>query len=162
MSSPLGHRTHFGPKGKEDNSMFGKRMRSEVVYGRDPQDPSNRVKATLPELQRPFSKQQGGRVARLQTPFGSRIPGRGSAPGKDIVAGQGRNERPQGLERSTYVTLLRPSRPEDGIAYGTRVLGRRSLRSSRGSHAPPRRTGKPFTRRREAGACRFSVEGRSA
>ena len=40
---------------------------------------------------------------------------------------------------------------ERGIAYGTRVLGRRSFRSSRGSHAPPGRTGEPSTGRRETG-----------
>jgi hypothetical protein len=162
MSMPLGHRTYLGPKGKGENSMFGKRMCSEAVYGHDPQDPSDMVKAELPELQRPFSKNSGGRVARLHTPLGLRIPGGGSAPGNDIVASQGRSERPQGLKRSTYVTLPHPSRSENGIAYGTRVLWRRSLRSSRGSHAPPRRTGKPFAWRREAGACRFSADGRSA
>ncbi len=32
---------------------------------------------------------------------------------------------------------------ERGIAYGARVLGRRSARSSRGSNDPPGRTGKP-------------------
>jgi len=162
MSLPLGHRTYFGLKGKEDSSMFGKRMCSEAVYGHDPQDPSDTVKAGLPELQRPFSKKHGGRVARLHTPVDSRLPGLRKTPWDGIVAGQGGSEPPQGLERSTYVTLQNPPRPEDGIAYGTRVLWRRSLRSSRGSHAPPRRTEKPFTRRREAGACRFSANGRSA
>lgn len=162
MSMPLGHRTDLGPKGKGESSMFGKRMDSEAVYGFDPQDPSDRAKAALPELQRPFSKKQGGRVARLQTPTDSRLPGLRNAPWDDIVASQGGSEPPQGLERSAYVTLLRPSGPEDGMAYGARALWSRSLHSSRGSHAPSWRTGKPFTRRREAGACRFSADGRSA
>jgi len=162
MLLPLGYRTYFGLKGKEENSMFGKRMCSEAVYGHDPQDPSDTVKAILLELQRPFSRKHGGRVAQLHTPMDSRIPGIGSAPGNDIVASQGGSEPSQGLERSTYVTLSRPSRPEDGIAYGARALWRRSLRSSRGSHAPPRGTGEPFTGRREAGVCRFSLDGRSA
>jgi hypothetical protein len=42
-------------------------------------------------------------------------------------------------------------RDERGIAYGARVLWRRRSRSSRGSHAPPGRTGKPSAGRRGPG-----------
>src|SRR6266536_786865 len=39
------------------------------------------------------------------------------------------------------------------MAYGARALRSRSARSSRGSGAPPGRTGKPFTGRRGTGGC---------
>jgi hypothetical protein len=42
-------------------------------------------------------------------------------------------------------------RDERGIAYGARALWRRRPRSSRGSHALPRRTGKPSAGRRGPG-----------
>lgn len=162
MLMPLGYRTYLGLKRKGENSMFGKRVRPEAVYGRDPQNPGDKAKAVLLELQRPFSKCRGSRVARLHTPIVRRIQGPGAAPEKDIATGQGGSEPPQGLERSAYVALLRLSRPEDGIAYGARALWRRNLHSSRGSHAPSRRAGKPLTRQREVGVCRFSVNGRFA
>ena len=57
----------------------------------------------------------------------------------------------EGPEWGAYVALGRCPVTERGIAYGTRVLGRRSFRSSRGSHAPPGRTGEPSTGRRETG-----------
>ena len=41
----------------------------------------------------------------------------------------------EGPEWGAYVALGRCPVTERGIAYGTRVLGRRSFRSSRGSHA---------------------------
>jgi hypothetical protein len=49
---------------------------------------------------------------------------------------------------------IRPAQGEYGIAYGTRVLWRRSANSSRGSYAPPGRTGKPSTRRSGTGVDR--------
>src|SRR2546425_12325494 len=52
----------------------------------------------------------------------------------------------EGSNGGAYVTLVRLSLRECGIAYGTRVLRRRSLHSSQ-------RTGKPSTRRRETGGC---------
>ena len=57
MSTPTGHRTYLGPKGKGENSMFGKRKVREAVYGTDPQDPSDMAKATLLEPQDPLSKE---------------------------------------------------------------------------------------------------------
>lgn len=53
---PIGHRTHLEPKGEGETSMSGKRMNSETVYGPDPQDLSDMVKAGLPEPQDPLSK----------------------------------------------------------------------------------------------------------
>src|SRR5258706_5758632 len=57
----------------------------------------------------------------------------------------------QGDEWATYVPLDTYNRDERGIAYGTRVLWRRRSRSSRRSHARPRRTGKPSTVPRSPG-----------
>jgi hypothetical protein len=48
---------------------------------------------------------------------------------------------------------------ERGIAYGTRVLGRQSGRSSRGSYDPPRKTGRPSTGRRGTGDGHTQPEG---
>ena len=58
------------------------------------------------------------------------------------------NESIQGDERGTYVALERIRPTECGKAYGTRVLGSRSARSSRGSNDPPGPTGEPLTGRR--------------
>jgi hypothetical protein len=41
-----------------DNSMFGKRMSREAVNRLDPQDPSDRAKADLPESQGPVNQKQ--------------------------------------------------------------------------------------------------------
>jgi hypothetical protein len=60
----------------------------------------------------------------------------------------------EGNERTAYVALERVSSREQGIAYGTRVLWRRSHRSSP-------RTGKPSTWRRVAGR-KMSGEVRAA
>jgi hypothetical protein len=52
---PMDHRTHLEPKGEGETSMSGKRMSLEAVYRPDPQDPSDMVKAGLPEPQDPHS-----------------------------------------------------------------------------------------------------------
>src|SRR5262245_61087388 len=57
----------------------------------------------------------------------------------------------EGPEWGAYVALGPCPVTDRGIASGTRVLGRRSFRRSRGSHAPPGRTGEPSTGRREIG-----------
>jgi len=57
----------------------------------------------------------------------------------------------QGDEWATYVPLDTYNKDERGIAYGTRVLGRRRSGSSRRSHDLPRRTGKPSTGRSRPG-----------
>jgi hypothetical protein len=58
MSAPVGHRTHLGPKGKGESSMFGKRMDREAVYRFGPQDPSDMAKAGLLQSQGPVSQKQ--------------------------------------------------------------------------------------------------------
>ena len=57
QTRPMDHRTHLEPKGEGETSMSGKRMNLEVVYRSDPQDPSETVKAGLPEPQDPNSKE---------------------------------------------------------------------------------------------------------
>jgi hypothetical protein len=59
-----------------------------------------------------------------------------------------RNDLDQGGERGAYVALETSGLRKRGIAYGTRVLRRRSPHSSRRRHDRPRRTGKPSTGRR--------------
>ena len=54
----------------------------------------------------------------------------------------------QGDELAAYVPLDTYTRDERGIAYGTRVLWRRSPHSSRRRDDRPRRAGKPSTGRR--------------
>jgi hypothetical protein len=57
----------------------------------------------------------------------------------------------KGDEWAAYVALDTYDEDERGIAYRTRVLWRRSCRSSRRSHARPGRTGKPSAGRRTTG-----------
>jgi hypothetical protein len=51
----------------------------------------------------------------------------------------------EGDEWGAYVVLERSSVTEHGMAYRTRVRGSRSAKSTRGSDAPPGRTGEPCT-----------------
>ena len=53
------------------------------------------------------------------------------------------NEGIQGDEWDAYVMLFTCNWDERGIAYGHEPYGRRRPRSSRRSHARPRRTGEP-------------------
>lgn len=55
------------------------------------------------------------------------------------------NEGIEGDEWGAYVVLGRFAVTEHGMAYRTRVPGSRSANSTRGSDAPPGRTGKPCT-----------------
>src|SRR5262249_20646113 len=65
--------------------------------------------------------------------------------------GRGPMRTSKGISSSTYVALVRTALTEHGMAYGPRGLRPRSLDSSRGSHAPPGRTGKPSTGPSQAG-----------
>jgi len=51
----------------------------------------------------------------------------------------------EGDEWGAYVVLGRFAVTEHGMACRTRVPGSRSANSPRGSHAPPGRTGEPYT-----------------
>jgi hypothetical protein len=62
----------------------------------------------------------------------------------------------QGHEWEAYVVLVHSSVTEHGMAYGARAPGSRSRDSSRGSYAPPGRTGEPFTGQSTTGGSRVS------
>ena len=129
--------------------MVIKRKMSESVYGLVPQRLNDRAKATLLESQSPGVEltpagstlvTQRRRQAQIKLSSALRS-------GRQTM----RSERIQGDEREAYVVLLCLSVTEHGMAYGARALWSRSCHSSRGSHAPPRRVGKPRTRQRAAG-----------
>lgn len=119
-----------------------KREMPEDAYGIVPQDPRDMVKATLLEAQSPVMQRHISRPQRLKNEtFGRQwslalhcyLPTEGTV----------RNHLTQGDGRDTYVALARLTSRKCGIAYGMRVLWRRSL------HSSPR-TGKPSTWRRQA------------
>ena len=114
--------------------------------GAVPRDPRDRAKAGLPEPQPP---------AVIGTPLDystsiARPPGyaesRRSAERSTRWASG--NDLDQGGEQGAYVALETSGMRKRGIAYGTRVLRRRSPHSSRRHHDRPRRAGKPSTGRR--------------
>src|SRR5258708_807355 len=107
----------------------------------DPRDRAKLLDCLKPNLQK---VQMPAR--RKDTRHRRRVPGR-SRPlaGPPFGCGAMSSEDIQGDEWAAYVALDTYDEDERGIAYRTRVLWRRSSRSSRGSHAPPGRTGKPST-----------------
>ncbi len=142
-------------KAEGDNSMPLKRKVPEGVYGSVPQDPRDTVKARLPEPQSPVMQLPISRSQRLA----SGTPGirRRRCHRRNLpTGGTVRNDLTQGDERGTYVALARLTSKERGIAYGARALRRRSLRSSRGSNAPPKESGKA-ARRAKGGRCRGCI-----
>src|SRR5512132_1980903 len=72
------------------------------------------------------------------------------------------SEAGQGDELHAYVTLGRIIITYHGMAYKRRRSRSQSLHSTRGSHAPPRRLGKPATRGRKTGNVEFQHETRYA
>jgi len=129
--------------------MVIKRKMSESVYGLVPQRLNDRAKATLPESQSPevdFTPAGSTLVTQRRRQAQIKLSS-ALRSGRRAM----RSERIQGDERGAYVVLLCFSVTEHGMAYGARALWSRSRHSSRGSHAPPRRVGKPHTRQRAAG-----------
>lgn len=142
----LGSTADLAVKANRDTSMPSKRRRLEGAEGRAPQDPRDRAKAALPEPQSP---------AALGTPPDDSA----STAGPPGYAGSSRsaerstrwasgNDPDQGDEQGAYVALATSDVRKRGIAYGMRVLRRRSPHSSRRGHDRPWRTGKPSTGRR--------------
>src|SRR3954470_8973480 len=126
--------------------MPSKRRRPEGAEGRAPQDPRDTAKAGLLEPQSP---------AALGTPLdysASTAGPPGYAGSRKSAERSARwtswNDPDQGDERGAYVALDTSTTRKRGIAYGTRVLRRRSPHSSRRRHDRPRRAGKPSTGRR--------------
>jgi hypothetical protein len=151
MGTTPGPTAYLATKVKGDRSMPSKQEMVEGVYAIVPQGPRDMVKAELPESQFPGLQSSSPRSQRLYKrghrhtlvmyspaePFGRRTVG---------------NDPTQGNGRDTYVALSRLANEECGIAYGTRVLWRRSPRSSP-------RTGKPSTWRRGAGVVTAEPRG---
>ncbi len=129
--------------------MVIKRKMSESVYGMVLQRLNDRAKATLPKSQSPeVDLTPAGNTLLTQRRRQARIKlSSALRSGRRTM----RSERIQGDEREAYVVLLCFSVTKHGMAYGARALRSRSRHSSRGSHAPPRRVGKPRTGRRAAG-----------
>lgn len=138
-----GSTAYLAAKANGDKSMPSKRGMAEGVYATVPQDPRDMVKAELPESQSPELRISSPRPQRLYQRGHRHTPVMYS-PTEPLSRWTVGNDPTQGDGRDTYVALLRLANEECGIAYGTRVLWRRSLRSSS-------RTGKPSTWRREAG-----------
>jgi hypothetical protein len=65
----------------------------------------------------------------------------------------------EGDEWNAYVTLERATRRKHGIAYGMRILWRRSAHSSQRGHVRSRGAGKPFTGRRGTGSSDITTAG---
>jgi hypothetical protein len=155
-----GSTAYLEAKADGDNSMPLKREVSEGVYGTVPQDPRDTARATLLKAQLPAIN--GHPPATTPNSWDRRYTTDGRKPSEPSGWWAVRNDLTQGSERAAYVALTRLNRRERGIAYGTRVLRRRSLHSSRGSNAPPRRAGKPLTGQREAGVHDATRRGRYA
>ena len=120
--------------------------KQEVLEGAEGtvlQDPRDKAKAKLLESQSPVVETAHSLRQRLY----------GSAPGADRpsfaigslrLAGRWRTTPFKGMSGTPTSRSTRSAPTERGIAYGTRVLWQRSLRSSP-------RTGEPSTWRRETG-----------
>src|SRR5262249_16617198 len=124
-------------------SMPEKRESSEGVYDAIPQGPCDTAKAILPESQSPVVETAHSLRQRLY----------GSAPGADrqafaigslrLAGGWGTTPF-KGMSGTPTLRSIRSAPTERGIAYGTRVLRRRSLRNSPRARKPstwPRETG---------------------
>ena len=124
-----------------------KRGVSEDVYGTALQRLSDTAKAALPESQCPVAEAHALRYAsRVWTPIPSGATNSvlfGVRPARWTMS----NELIQGHEWEAYVALARSSVTEHGMAYRARAPGSRSRDSSRGSDAPPGKTGEPSTGR---------------
>lgn len=148
----LGSAAYLEAKADGDNSMPLKRELPEGVYGRVvPQGPRDKVRAILLKSQFPKMKRSVPRSQRLKR--GRRHTTKdemSSEPSGRWVAG---SDPAQGNGRGAYLALEeRLTLRECGMAYGTRVLWSRSLRSSLGA-------GKPLTWRRQTGVMDVSGEG---
>ena len=139
----MGHPNNLAAKAKGENRISGKRERPEDAYGRDPQDPHDKVRARLLESLSPAVQISALRDSVYGEADG--ISPRGGHGEETSARRALANEANQGDERGTYIVLARRSVWEFGIAYGARALWRRSPHSSQ-------RTGKPSTGRRGTGS----------
>ena len=151
MGTTSGPAAYLATKVKGDRSMPSKQEMAEGVYAIVLQGPRDMVKAELPESQFPVLQSSSLRSQRLYT-RSHRHTLVMYSPAEPFGRWTVRNDLTQGNGRDTYVALSRLANEECGIAYGTRVLWRRSPRSSP-------RTGKPSTWRRGAGVVTAEPRG---
>ena len=142
--------TYLTLKRGGNNSMLLKRGVTEDVYAAALQRLRDRVRAGLPQSQSPGVEYAHSSVARLYA--GAReSPRFDFCRGYALLTGRcptrvfkGMSGRPTSCSTRSLVT-------EHGMAYSPRGPGSRSRGSSRGSHAPPGRTGEPCTGRSTTG-----------
>ena len=145
----LGLLADLDSKEKGDKSMSGNQRLSPGVWGSALGDPRDMAKAGLPESQSPDDGSSHPPERHLKpAPALRRVERTASQPSEP---GAMPNEGIQGDEWDAYVTLLRATGTNVGSPTGRESYWRRRPRSSRRSHARPRRTGKPSTGRREPG-----------
>src|ERR1700712_1691354 len=130
--------------------MPGKRWPSGGVQGGVPQDPRDMAKAGLLEAQSPEVKV---RTRRNDACYRRRVMPGHEPVGPGTLRGSERRPVRAVKEMSGRPTScsIRTTTSYHGIAYGARVLWRRSARSSRRRNDLPRRPGTPVTGRRGTG-----------
>ena len=133
------------PKGKGDNSMPGNHRSCSDVWDGAVGDPRDMAKAGLLEAQSPAVNV---RTRRNDAWNRCRVVSRHEPVGRDSLRDAERRSVRAVKEMRGRPTpcSIRTTRTYHGIAYGARVLGRRSARSSRRSHDLPGRPGKPDRR----------------
>jgi len=139
----LGHRVYLRAKAGGDKSMPEKRGSLEGAKGIAPQGPRDRAKAGLLEPQSPAVQTHTRRYGASN----AALPGAGRSRFAVCYLRLARRwpARPlKGMRGAPTSRSTRSAPPERGIAYRTRVPGRRSPRSSR-------RAGEPSTGRRGTG-----------
>jgi len=137
----LGHPAYLAAKAKGDHSMLGKRWRSEDVVGLGAARPACHGQCLIASSPIPARRKCAptGRTSDHRCCGMSRSE---LCTGATSLPQAMTNEVMQGDEWAAYRTLGRTTATYRGMAYSSRGPGSRSPDSSRGSHAPPGRTGK--------------------
>jgi len=151
----LGPMADLDPKGEGDRSLPANHRARPDVWGGAVGDPRDMAKAGLLEAQSPGDESSRPPERRLKpAPALRRNRFCMSQPSEQ---GAMPSEGIQGDEWDAYLTLLRTTRMNVGSPTGRESYGRRRPRSSRRSHARPRRTGKPSTGQRGPGDRTFKA-----
>jgi hypothetical protein len=145
-------------KAKGDKSMPLKWGVPEGVHSTVPRDPRDTARAGLPEPQFPAMQVRRPPIT-TPTPRGRRHTTEAVVPSEPSGRRAAGSEPAQGNEPGAYVALERLAPRECGMTYEARALRSRSARSSRGSSAPPGRSGEPAAGRRSTGVMDESGEG---
>jgi hypothetical protein len=134
----LSHPVYLEPKGREDNSMQGKRGRNRKACMTGParlvRHSGESWIASYPNA-RWCSRHPSERMPETDViPYRSREPGVGN-----VAGGTRTNEVKKSMSGTPTADSIRTTSTKHGIAYGARALRQRSAHSSQ-------RTGKPSTR----------------